>query len=140
MKTRQLTLLLILNFAFTGTALAQFQPGCTVPFKLIQTVGLDVDSQCDINGGSEDDAKKAESSAKNNFCVDGTPMPITYSMFTKLESKSTDEIRSKVKEDRNVLKDFVNGAGEGTLVRFVAFVLDAHASNVKKAWPHRRRQ
>jgi hypothetical protein len=123
---------LLLNGALALSGADQFVPGCTVPFQAIQTTGLDIDRQCGINGASDQPAKMAESKAKNNFCAPGAPAPITYSTFTKLEAKSTDELRTQVKQNRGVLANLVNGMGEGTLVRFVAFVLDAHFSNVQK--------
>jgi hypothetical protein len=110
---------------------AQFVPGCEVPFKAIQTGGLSIDKDCGIDGGSTDPAKKAESDAKNNFCVTGSVTPIEYATFSKLENAVSDETRKKVKSDRGVLKNVVGSTGEGSLVKFVGFVLDAHVSNVR---------
>jgi hypothetical protein len=118
---------LVCNLVVSGAD--TFTPGCTIPFNAIKTTGLDIDKQC---GGSDEDAKKAESAAKNNFCVPGVPRAITYSTFTKLEGLSTDDIRRKVKEDRRVLTNLAGDIGEGTRVQFVAFLLDAHVSNGKK--------
>jgi hypothetical protein len=111
---------------------AEFVPGCSVPFKAIQTTGLGVDKQCGIDGASNDAAKKAESDAKNNFCVTGTPTPIAYATFSTLEDAVTDEKRKEVKKDRGVVKNVSDSMGEGTLVSYVGFLLEAHVSNKSK--------
>jgi hypothetical protein len=109
----------------------QFVPGCDVPFKAIQTANLGIDAKCGIDGGSTDPAKKAESDAKNNFCVTGQGTPIEYATFTKLEAAVSDQMRRDLKSSRSGLKNVVDGTGEGTLVKFVGFLLDAHVSNAK---------
>lgn len=124
--------MLFLVWTSVVPAADKFHPGCDVPFTSIKTADLEVDKECSIDGGSNEAAKQMESKAKNNFCVTDAPRPITYSMFTKLENKTTDAIRQDVKNGRDVLKNLVDGAGEGTLVQFVAFILDAHGSNIKK--------
>ncbi len=119
-----------------GLALAQpqpFAPGCDVPFKPISTANLGIDQQCGVDGGSSEAGKKAESNAKNNFCVKGAVTPIQYETFTQLEAAVTEEQRKAAKKDRTVLKNVVaDNLGEGTLVKFVGYFLDAHVSNVGK--------
>lgn len=109
----------------------QFVAGCDVPFKAIQTAGLGIDTSCGIDGGSTDDAKKAESDAKNNFCVTGPATPIAYETFSTLEKAVSDQKRKDLKTNRAVVKNVVGSTGEGTLVKYVGFLLDAHVSNVK---------
>lgn len=109
----------------------QFVAGCDVPFKAIQTAELGIDTSCGIDGGSNDAAKKAESNAKNNFCVTGSATPIAYETFTKLEAAVSDQKRKDLKTDRGVLKNVVGTTGEGTLVKYAGFLLDAHVSNIK---------
>ena len=113
-------------------------PGCDLPFAAIKSAGLAVDTSCTVDGNAgTNKAKQLESNAKNNFCATGSPIPITYTTLTKLESASTDDIRKGLKTDRSALEKLgtaPNGkrVGEGTIVQFVAFILDAHVSNIGK--------
>jgi|ERR1700687_1343928 len=109
-----------------------FVAGCDVPFKAIATSDLEIDQQCGIDGGSTESAKQAESNAKNDFCVKGPATPIQYPTFTKLENAVTDPQRKAAKTDRGVLQKVVGNLGEGTLVEFVGYLLEAHVSNVGK--------
>src|SRR5579862_3895538 len=84
---------------------APFVPGCDVPFKAITTANLEIDQKCGIDGGSSEAAKKAESDAKNNFCVKGSATPIQYATFTDLETAVTEAQRKAAKTDRTVLKN-----------------------------------
>ncbi len=129
----------VLSWSFSLCAQGFILPsGCELPFAGIKTTGLPIDTSCTSDGNAGDNkAKQLESNAKNNFCASGTPIPVTYTTFTKLESASTDDIRKALKTDRSELAKLgtaPNGKriGEGTVVQFVAFVLDAHASNVGK--------
>ena len=112
--------------------------GCRLSFDKFKTDGLDVDSSCTADGNAKDDlGKRLESNAKNNFCATGTPIAINYNTFTRLEDLSTDQIRRDIKTDRGALADLGKSpsgrtVGEGTMVRFVAYILDAHPSNVGK--------
>jgi hypothetical protein len=116
-----------------GLAAAEpFVAGCDVPFQAIATTDLEIDQQCGIDGGSSNSAKKAESNAKNDFCAQGPATPIHYATFTKLEAAVTDAQRKAVKTDRGVLKHVAGNLGEGTLVEFVGYLLEAHVSNVGK--------
>lgn len=121
--------------ALLGPGLASaepFVPGCDVPFKAIATANLDIDQQCGIDGGSSEAGKKAESNAKNSFCVKGTATPIQYATFTQLEAAVTEPQRKAAKTDRAGLKSIADSLGEGTLVKFAGYLLDAHVSNVGK--------
>ena len=117
-------------------------PDCELAFRDIARKGLAIDDKCSADGSSdtlerEADriAKKLESNAKNNFCAAGKKTPITYQTFINLESASTDAIRKTIKTDRAVLKKMPlpggQAIGEGTLVQFVAYLLDAHYSNMR---------
>ncbi|HXO42449.1 MAG TPA: hypothetical protein VN999_13430 [Thermoanaerobaculia bacterium] len=121
--------------ALLGPGLASaepFVPGCDVPFKAISTANLGIDQQCGIDGGSSEAGKKAESNAKNNFCVKGTATPIQYATFTQLEAAVTEPQRKATKTDRAGLKSIADNLGEGTLVKYAGYLLDAHVSNVGK--------
>lgn len=112
--------------------------GCTLPFEPIKSTDLDIDKSCTVDGNAKDTGKKLESNAKNNFCVTSKPVPITYTTFTRLQTASDniDGLRNTLKTDRSVLSNVVklstgSSVGEGTLVQFVAYLLDAHVSNVR---------
>jgi len=117
-----------------------FDVGCQLPFEAIETEGLTIDSTCSIDGNSGDDVgKRLESEAKNNFCVDGSPVPVTYEDFTNLETAADNigGLRNLLKKNRDRLLDIFTQSGgtkigEGRLVQFVGFLFDAHFSNVGK--------
>lgn len=119
---------------------SDLKAGCTLPFADIESENLAIDQTCSIDGNSGDDqGKRLESEQKNNFCVTGKPIPIDFDDFTQLGTVADKDegLRNKLKSSRSDLIDITkakNGAsiGEGTLVRFVAFILDAHNSNVGK--------
>src|SRR5260370_10150607 len=108
--------------ALLGSGLASaepFVPGCDVPFKAIATANLGIDQQCGIDGGSTEAAKKAESDAKNSFCVKGSATPIQYATVTTLEPPVTEPQRKAAKTDRGVLQNVSGNLGSATLVQFV---------------------
>lgn len=113
-----------------------FKPGCELPFEDIKTPGLDVDEQCTSDGNAGDNtAKRLENNAKNNFCAQGTPVPIVYADFTNLQKAADDVDDLNLKTSRKALLGILSEPGkpklgEGKLVQFVAFVLKAHPSNV----------
>ncbi len=117
-----------------------FKAGCKLPFDTIKTKSLEIDAKCTLDGNAADNsAKRLENNAKNNFCADGTPKVITYDDFKTLEETADgiDGLRQGLKESRDGLVDILKTAahpklGEGSLVQFVAFVLDARNSNVGK--------
>jgi hypothetical protein len=124
-----------------GTAAQAFDPGCQVPFHDVQG-SHDLDSNCGINGTKRDggqlsDAKKAENEAKNNFCAPGQALPISLTTFLKLQGKTNDVRESDLDDRSSSLSDLVTVAGrkygEGKVVRYVAFVIHAKYSNVKRS-------
>jgi len=116
-----------------------FKPGCRLPFDNIKSTGLEIDAKCtsDGNGGS-DTAKVLENHAKNNFCVAGTPVAITYDDFKGLQKVADDNgLKKGLDTSRDSLVNIFDSSGgtkigEGTLVQFVTFLLKAHHSNVGK--------
>jgi hypothetical protein len=122
----------------TSKTAVAFQPDCKLPFDSIKTLDLEVDTTCTLDGNAgTDTAKRLENNAKNNFCVKGDPTPITYDDFKGLQQTAdgSDDLRTSLKTSRARLIDLFAPAGrpklgEGTLVQFVSFVLDAHPSNV----------
>jgi hypothetical protein len=117
-----------------------FEPDCGLPFDAIKTDGLTIDETCTADGNAGDDVgKRLESNAKNNFCVEEAPVPITYEDFTKLETAADNigGLRNMLKTSRDHLLDLLTQTGgtklgEGRLVQFVGFLFDAHFSNVGK--------
>jgi hypothetical protein len=123
----------------------KFRPACKLPFDDIKTEDLEIDKICSIDGNAGDDVgKRLESNAKNNFCATGKAIPITYSTLKQLQAASDDimGLKSKLKDSRDVLTDILKTTGgkvgEGQLVRFVAFILDAHFSNTGKRKPPKK--
>lgn len=127
------------NKSKTKSAIA-FEPECTLPFDDIKTDGLTIDEICSKDGNAGDDvAKRLESNAKNDFCVEGTPVTIKYEDFTSLQAAADNigGLKSALSTNRDRLADLVTQSegkklGEGRLVQFVAFLFDAHHSNVGK--------
>ena len=132
----RLALTLLLASLFVSSAFGQagvrFVPGCKIPFPTKKTA---FDAKCGIKGAGKAADKISESKAKNNFCgkVD-SPVQLSVKDFDDLQQAS-DQIDSKL-TDRSVLHDLItvgnSKVGEGTVVEFIAFVLDAHYSNVSK--------
>lgn len=114
------------NTKGTGTS---FAAGCALPFSGI--LNPQIDNQCGIAGGSSDAAKQAESKVKNNFCAAmELPQSITYQDLIDLQTKSTNLPRNI--SDRSVLAQIGGKSGEGSYVTYIAYVRDAHYSDVAK--------
>src|SRR5262249_21877701 len=106
-------------------------PGCQMPFKSKKTA---FDSKCGMNGSSDDADKIAESRAKNNFCANAKDLVrVSSDDFLALQ-KASDDLSTRKFVDRSPLHQLttIGGAkvGEGTVVEFVAYVLEAHYSDV----------
>lgn len=117
-----------------------FSPGCEVPFAEIAEK-RSVDENCGVEGSGTAPAKIAESRQKNFFCATGKPRTVTFTTFERLQRAAEENgisfgSANKLPQDRVPLKDIISlgsgRAGEGTLVRFVAFLKEAHFSNVSK--------
>lgn len=105
-----------------GQGVGSFEPVCNLPFAGVRNA---FDDQCGIDGGSSDPAKQAESRAKNNFCAATlTPRVVTYQDLINLQSQSTNIPKSL--PDRTMVKQL----GEAQYVSYVAFIKDAHYSDV----------
>ncbi len=115
-------------------------PSCPLPFAAIAGKHP-VDADCDAPGKpTSSDKTHAQNTAKNNFCATGDPAWVTRVSFRKLQAAAaqagiTFGSDSKLPEDRSALANIYKtseGAtiGEGSKVRLVAFVKDAHYSNV----------
>jgi len=94
------------------------------------------DNKCSIKGAGTAADKIAESKAKNNFCGNtDSPVRLSSDDFLTLQ-KASDDLGTRKFDDRSPLHDLVtiggNKVGEGTVVEYIAFVDDAHYSNVSK--------
>jgi hypothetical protein len=136
------TLPALVFFLLTQPLFAQdgqpFQPGCTVPFEDI-AMEHDLDQDCGVEGKTTTAPNALQNRAKNNFCAEGAPARVSRWSFVRLQKAADDAgVRSGTPPaDRSPLRDLYttsdgNTIGEGSLVRFVGFILDAHHSNVSK--------
>jgi hypothetical protein len=106
-----------------STTTGTFTPPCILPFAGVRNPPAD--DYCGIEGGSSDPAKQAESRAKNNFCATTqSPRVITYQELINLQSQSAN-IPKRLPDRTSVEK-----LGEGQYVSYVAFIKDAHYSDV----------
>jgi hypothetical protein len=102
-----------------------FTAGCPLPFA--GALNSPADDHCGIQGGSSDPAKQAESRAKNDFCVSTqSPLVLTHQVLQDMQTKATAMNLPKSLPDRKQLVEM----GEGKYVSYVAFVKDAHYSDV----------
>jgi hypothetical protein len=109
----------------TGPTGDVFTPSC-MPFNGQKNSAID--DHCGIQGGSSNPAKQAQSRAKNNLCAStGPSQPISYQDLKDLQAKASAEDLKNL-ADRSPL----NKLGEGRYVEYVAFIQDAHYSDVAK--------
>jgi hypothetical protein len=100
-----------------------FTPQCTLPFTTVRNAAAD--DHCDMLAGSTDPAVQAEIKSKNDFCeATKPPQAISYQDLINLQSASAN-VPKKI-PDRGV----VESLGEGRYVSYIAFVKDAHYSDV----------
>jgi hypothetical protein len=117
---------------------------CSLPFAPIQRHHA-IDDACSATGNSNPDTAQGERQAnqnaeKNNFCASNTPntpVNIDFDVLHQLQqeaaSVTTFGSDGSLPQDRSVLQKLttkVGAIGEGTVVRIVAFVINAHPSNV----------
>lgn len=108
-----------------ATGAPVFVPACTLPFKGAAVPAID--GKCSMKGGSSDPAKQAESASKNDFCATtNSPQVVSHQDLVDLQTKATSANLPKSLPDRKQLDDM----GEGKYVSYVAFVKDAHYSDV----------
>ena len=116
-------------------------------------------SSCGVEG-SGDDAHRLQNEVKNNFCAGGfltssptvDPARVTQFSFRKLEEETV-AIRKKlgisagtVPDDRSLFQEtvhttsFGDEVGEGTLVRYVGFLLEGHFTGEEGVNCERKKQ
>jgi hypothetical protein len=115
-------------------------PACTLPFDSIKE-HHPIDDSCSADGAAQPDTpQSAQNDAKNNFCSTDAPVNIDPDVLRQLQqdvSKAGSGVTfgsdGQLPKDRSVLRDLPTKAGplsEGTVVRLVAYIMDAHYSNV----------
>jgi hypothetical protein len=118
-----------------------FLPGCELPFGDIAGSELAIDATCPIEGVGSSEAHLAQNRSKNNFCAPGPVVSLKLGDFERLQDFADQSgiphgSSNALPANRGVLQNvvMVNGraVGEGSLVRFVGFIQDAHYSNLSK--------
>ncbi len=114
---------------------------CTLSFQSICQMH-EIDDSCGPEGSATTDPQIAQNTAKNNFCASGTPANLSFKHFDTLQANATAAHvtfgnDSRIPRDRSPLAHLLSlpgsgTIGEGSLVRFAAFVVDAHYSNVSR--------
>jgi hypothetical protein len=146
MKSRFLCLTTFVGILFLGGIAAwcqeqkPFEAGCDLPYQAIAEKHDVIDDSCPIDGSGRtkplSDVKIAEDRAKNSFCVTGSPVLIRYSTFLALGRQTADTKESELEDRQGKLANLVTvggkKVGEGSLVRFVGFVVHAQYSDVKR--------
>jgi hypothetical protein len=124
-----------------------FDPGCTLPFDAIKQKHPIIDDTCSIDGnkkggGKLTEGKLAENHAKNNFCLTGTPVDISYDDLLQLQSArgsihDTDLTSAADRTAKLTKVITVNGQsiGEGTLVRITLHVMSTEYADTKDKYP-----
>jgi hypothetical protein len=119
-----------------------FVAGCAYPFADI-AVEHSIDADCGAFGDATDGPNQAQNLAKNNFCAAGSAITVAANDLVQLQdaavkAKIPSGSHDQLPPDRSVLKDLVKttkgeALGEGVKVRLVAFVENAHYSDVPSA-------
>lgn len=132
-------LFVVLGFSVPAAQGEEFNPGCELPFDRIKET-RPIDKNCGPGGNSTKAASVAQNKAKNNFCADGKPVTVTFGSFKRLQAAAEKAdipfgSANRLPPDRAVLVKLhkeSSGAklGEGTVVRFTAFIASAHFSNL----------
>lgn len=119
----------------------QFNPGCTLPFDDIKE-RHSLDDSCSAEGSPGGAENREQNRIKNNFCASGDTTRLTFLSFKRLQRIVDDKgVRYgsglSLPQDRSVLRNIYvtsegRKIGEGDRIMFVAFIVDAHHSNLSK--------
>jgi hypothetical protein len=114
-------------------------PVCQVPFGDLAK-RTDFDSQCGISGkASSNDAAHAQNRVKNEFCAAGSAIPLPFQSFQDLQGAidAMPDVTyggvAVLNQPRSILSSPLPGRaglGEGRVVQVVAFIQNAHYSDV----------
>jgi hypothetical protein len=131
----------LVSFLSFPLAAQKFEPDCPLPIGSI-AAHHPIDDGCGLRGA--DGARPTDAlqnEAKNNFCAPlDSPSWVTRKSFLGLQKAADqdhDVTPAKPPEDRSTLKNIYttsegDSIGEGSVVQFVGFIIDAHYSNVGK--------
>jgi hypothetical protein len=132
-----------------GIALAQQEPPKKFEIELVELPFAriaeqhEIDRRCPATGKADGNIYHyAQNAAKNNFTVKGTPVPLNFTDFTRLQQASAKQIESgkivlqgKYPGDRSLLRSLIKARGktigEGSLVSLEAYVFNANYANTK---------
>lgn len=89
-------------------------PSTYDPIKVLHSI---IDDSCPFDGIHSSQTKLVENEEKNDFCIGGDPTSVTYDDLTALANPP--RLTHLVTRQPTSL-------GEGTLVQYVAFVMEAH--------------
>jgi Bacterial SH3 domain len=118
-----------------------FDAGCTLPFDSIKQKHPIIDDSCGRDGSKKgggllSSGKLAENHAKNNFCIPGPPIDISYEDLRQLqqqtEQQNVSEAQLKDEPTRaaklsHLISVDGHSIGEGILVRLVIHVISGMA-------------
>jgi len=132
-----------------GIAFAQQEPAkkfetelVDLPFARIAEQH-EIDRRCPATGKADGNIYHyAQNAAKNNFTAKGTPVPLSFTDFTRLQQASAKQIETgkivlqgKYPGDRTLLQNLIKvrgkTIGEGSLVSLEAYVFNANYANTK---------
>lgn len=115
-----------------------FRPPCMLHYQDI-AVKRPIDGDCGPTGDAKTPALIAQDRAKNNFCVGGDPVVLTWDVYPKLQAAAEQALGGanyKPPADREPLTHLFewkgHRIGEGSYVQLVAYVDRARYSDVEK--------
>jgi hypothetical protein len=142
-------LCLFVSVFLFAIALAQQEPAkkfetelVDLPFARIAEQH-EIDRRCPATGKADGNIYHyAQNAAKNNFIAKGTPVPLNFTDFTRLQEASARQIETgkivlqgKYPGDRTLLRNLIKvrgkTIGEGSLVSLEAYVFNANYANTK---------
>lgn len=114
-----------------------FHPGCQMPFS---APTRHIDGVCDTAGAATTVKKRRANAAKNYFCAQGPAALVTQVTFRRLQAaaKNISNVpygaHGRLPQVRRPLHDILTTSegdviGEGARVKYVGYVLEAHATN-----------
>lgn len=132
---------LLVSLPLSASAQDKFVPPCKLPYAAIAKKQR-IDRVCPPEGKTTSNAHRAQNRAKNELCAAGQPVTVTHREFVNLQKRAEDlgipfGSSNKIPQDRKVLENILtlaNGRriGEGSVVRYVAFIIHPRYSNRSK--------
>lgn len=127
----------VMSVSAAARSREEFAPTCNLPFQAIARTHP-IDKTCGIQGNTKSVTARAQNRAKNNLCATGTAIPVTMADLRSLQNVVGEAgipfgFPSRLPPDRTLLEGLIvsggGRVGEGSLVQFVGFVLEAHVSD-----------